>query len=198
MKKIVIGAVLASAVLVGCSNDDQTEEVSELKQEVEKLTIENEDLLNALREEREAFKEVLEKGETGDTDGSDQSSGEISLFPAKEIERYPVTLVDSMNLDAEGDQVEIYVNAEKGEDGELLMDDGQNWLFVVTRGDKTYPLYDDYLQLGEIDFRVVPIDGEPAVIGIHTAHENITITQYTYDADEDAYVGETVYEIDNF
>lgn len=145
MKKIVIGAVLASAVLVGCSNDDQTEEVSELKQEVEKLTIENEDLLNALREEREAFKEVLEKGETGDTDGSDQSSGEISLFPAKEIERYPVTLVDSMNLDAEGDQVEIYVNAEKGEDGELLMDDGQNWLFVVTRGDKTYPLYDDYL-----------------------------------------------------
>lgn len=194
MRKVLVGAVLASAVLVACSNDDQAEEMSELKQEVEKLTIENEDLLNALREEREAFKEALDKEEVGGDNANDESV----LFPAKEIETYPVTVVKSANLDGKGDQVEIYVDADKGEDGELLMDDGQNWLFVVTRDGKTYPLYDDYLQLGEIDFRIVPIDGESAVIGIHTAHENITITQYTYDTDEDAYLGEVVYEVDNF
>lgn len=197
MKKKLMGAVMASVLLVGCSSDDQVEEVNELKQEVENLTAENNDLLNALREEREAFKDALGQGEAADGGNSDSSSDDVTLFPARAIDEYPETLLKSSSLGEEGKTVEVYINASRADDGELILDDGQNWLFVVKHGDQTYPLYEDYLQLGEIDYRIVKINGEFGVIGIHTAHDDIYITQYLYDATEDAYVGETIYEVRN-
>ena len=198
MKKILMSAVVASVLLVGCSNDDQTDEVNELKQQVEILTAENNDLLNALQEEQEAFKEALGKEEVDDSVSHEPSSGDVSLFPTKEIDMYPETLLESSSLGEEGKEVELYINASRSDTGELHLDDGQNWLFVVKHGDKTYPLYEDYLQLGEIDYRVVKIDGKVGIIGIHTAHDDIYITQYMYDANEDAYVGESIYEVSNF
>lgn len=198
MKKVLMSAVVASVLLVGCSSDDQTEEVNELKQQVEIITAEKNDLLTALQEEREAFKEVLSKEEADDSASEGPSSGEVALFPAEEIDNYPQTLLKSSSLGEEGKEVELYINAGRTDTGELELDDGQNWLFVVKHGDKTYPLFENYLQLGEIDYHVVKIEGKDSVIGIHSEHDDIYITQYVYDANEDAYVGESIYEVSNF
>lgn len=197
MKKVIAGAVLTAGLLVGCSNDrdaELTEEITALKQQVEQVTLENEDLLSALKEEREAFKEALEgKKDIGEDGTSEESVEETVLVKAEEIEEYPMTLYkeDVLGSD-ENETVELYVNAEVYEDGSLVMDDGQNWLLVMKKDGKTYPIYNDYLQLGDIDFVLTPFNGELGVLMIMTAHSDTTIKKVVYDEQEDSYKVETL------
>ena len=194
MEKILIGIVCLVGILAGCadrSNIDQTKEINELKNQIEKVTVENNALLNSLEEERKALELAMDQ----------QVSNDYSMIIAKDIETYPQTLYKKTTLDIDGDGeeeiIELYVNAGKSENGLFAWDDGQNWLLVVKDGEKTYPLFEEYVQLGSIDFSTTTFDGKPGIVMIKSQHSDRTVQKFTYDENEKGYQKETFYKKEN-
>lgn len=49
--------------------------------------------------------------------------------------------------------LELYVDAQLDDKGEIMYDDGQEWALVVRDGDAMYPLFEKkYVQIGEVSF----------------------------------------------
>ena len=105
----------------------------------------------------------------------------------------------TVDIDGDGEEevIELYVNAGKMENGLFAWDDGQNWLLVVKDGEKTYPLFDDYVQLGSIDFSTTTFDRKPGIVMIKTQHSDRTVQKFTYDKNEKGYQKETFYKKEN-
>lgn len=204
MKKILAMTGMTTILLFGCSSaevDQLTDENDALKAEVETLKEAQTDALKKFEAEKDALQNELDQlKEALETDGTEDEpiDTEERVVQVETIEQYPMTLYKSDQLEfderGQGRIVELYVNAEEDEDGNLLFDDGQNWLLVVKDGEETYPLYNDYLQLGEIDFHIAPIKGEPSIIMIKTAHENTNIFVYRYDESKEGFVEMPLYE----
>ena len=68
------------------------------------------------------------------------------------------TKIEEINVDLDGDSKEdllgLYTAAERDNEGNLMWDDGQNWLLLVQSGDNFYPLLSEYVQLGNVFFTV--------------------------------------------
>ena len=61
------------------------------------------------------------------------------------------------DLDGDGspEYLELLVRADRSpDDGEIIWDDGQPWLLLVTDGLDYYPMFDQYVQLGVVYFDV--------------------------------------------
>lgn len=194
MRRPLLGIVCTVGILVGCtdqSNTDQTKDIDELKKQIEQLSLENNTLLDTVEEERKALELAM----------NEQVNSDYSMILAKEIEKYPQTLYKKTTEDIDGDGeeeiIELYVNAGKLENGLFAWDDGQNWLLVVKDGEKTYPLFDDYVQLGSIDFSTTTFDREPAIVMIKAQHSDRTVQKFTYDKNEKGYQKETFYKKEN-
>lgn len=199
MRKLLLGSVCLVGMLAGCtdqsntdeSNADQSKEINELKKQIEQLSLEKDALLNILEEERKALELAM----------NEQVNNDYSMILAKDIEKYPQTLYKTTTLDMDGDGedevIELHVNAEKMEDGLFAWDDGQNWLLVVKDGEKTFPLFDDFVQLGSIDFSTTRFDKKPGIVMIKAQHSDRTIQKFTYDKAEKGYQKETFYKKEN-
>ncbi|MFS0688807.1 hypothetical protein AB1K89_06155 [Sporosarcina sp. 179-K 8C2 HS] len=196
MRKLLLGSVCLVGILAGCteksnSNADQTEEINELIKQIEQLSLEKEALLTTVEEEREALELAMNQ----------QVNYDYSMIQAKDIEKYPQTLYKQTALDMDGDGedevIELYVNAGKMENGLFAWDDGQNWLLIVKDGEKTYPLFDEYVQLGSIDFSTARFDKKPGIVIIKAQHSDRTVQKFTYDKNEDGYQKETFYKKEN-
>ena len=194
MRRLLLGIVCLVGILVGCtdqSNTDQTKDINELKEQIEQLSLEKDALLNTVEEERKALELAMNQ----------QVNNDYSMILAKDIEKYPQTLYKKTTVDIDGDGeeevIELYVNAGKMENGLFAWDDGQNWLLVVKDGEKTYPLFDDYVQLGSIDFSTTTFDRKPGIVMIKTQHSDRTVQKFTYDENEKGYQKETFYKKEN-
>ncbi|WP_186669110.1 hypothetical protein [Sporosarcina sp. BP05] len=194
MRRLLPGLICTIVILVGCtaqSTTDQTQDINELKKQIEENSLEKEALLSTIKNQKEELE--LAKNE--------QVTSDSTTLLAKNIEKYPQTLYKSSTFDIDGDGedeiIELYVNVEKMENGSLAWDDGQDWLLVVKDGGITYPLFDDYIQLGSLDFSTTTFDGEPGIVMLMTQHANITIQKLTYDKKEKGYEIETFYHKEN-
>lgn len=194
MRKSLLGIVCLVGILVGCAaqaNTDQTNDINDLKKKIEQISLENEALLKTLEEDRKALELAMNQ----------QVNDDYSIISAIDIEKYPQTLYKKTTLDIDEDGVEevieLYVNAGKMENGLFAWDDGQTWLLVVKDGENTYPLFDDYVQLGSIDFSTTTFDGKPGIVMLMTHHSNRTVQKFTYDKNEKGYQKETFYKKEN-
>ncbi|MER1957229.1 MAG: hypothetical protein ABS942_07610 [Solibacillus sp.] len=193
MTKRLLGIACLAGILAGCTNQntDQTEEMNELKVQVEQLALENEELVKTVEEERQVFDLAL----------NEQANRDYAMIVSQEIEAYPLTLYKqaSVDLDEDGtaEQIELYVNAEKTENGLFAWDDGQKWMLVVKDGEKTYPLFDDYVQLGTIDFSTTTFDEQPGIVMMMVQHSDRTVQKFTYDLHGNGYQKETFYKKEN-
>ena len=168
MRRLLLGFVCLAIILVGCtnqSNGDVTEDIEGLKKQIEQITMENETLLKTIDEQKAALELVVTE-----TPQETQiyPNDDYAMILAKDIEKYPQTLYKKINVDIDGDGeeevIELHVNAGKTENGLFAWDDGQNWLLVVKDGEKTYPLFDDYVQLGSIDFSTTRFGRKPGIV----------------------------------
>jgi hypothetical protein len=120
---------------------------------------------------------------------------------AKEIESYPISLYDQTTFDLDGDgeqeQIEMYVNAEQAENGEYIWDDGQNWLLVVKDGDKTYPLFDGWVQIGKLSFWLLESDEKPMLILLKTGTAEFNLQTFTFNEEESGYLQEIHFNPEN-
>ena len=180
------------------SNGDQTKDIEELKKQIEQISLENESLLKTIEEQKAALELVV-------TESSNEtpinSNDDYAMILAKDIEKYPQTLYKKTTLDIDGDgeeeEIELHVNAGKTENGLFAWDDGQNWLLVVKDGEKTYPLFDDYVQLGSIDFSTARFDRKPGIVMLMRSHSDRIVQKFTYDENEDGYQKVTFYKKEN-
>lgn len=189
MKKLIVSVFGLLLVLAGCANE--TEEIKNLKNQIAQLTLEKDELLTTLEEERKTFERA------GDELGDDNPA----VILAQNIEEYPQSLYKASKLDLDEDgqqeQIELYVNAGKMHNGQFAWDDGQNWLLVIKDGNDIYPLFDEFVQLGSIDFTTTMLDGKPTIIMSKTQHTNRTVSKFTYNNEENGYQQEIFYKKEN-
>ena len=194
MERCLLVIVCLLGILGGCVNEqdtNQTNEINQLKAQIDQLSLEKQQLENTLEEERLAFEQAL----------NEQVNNDYGLIQAKEIEEYPHTLFKKVSLDIDKDgtdeEIELHVNVGKSDDGLYAWDDGQNWLLVVKDDDKTYPLFDNYVQLGSIDFTIAIYDSMPAILLLKAQHGDRVVQKFTYVQNEDGYQKETFYKKEN-
>lgn len=77
---------------------------------------------------------------------------------AESITTGDLTLLERMHVDVDSDDrdesIELYTSAQRGPDGIMMWDDGQRWLLLVRDERKISPLFDGYVQLGQLEFWV--------------------------------------------
>ena len=117
---------------------------------------------------------------------------EVKIKPVDKINVDNLSLLDEYLFDFDKDGVEekigMYTKAEKGPDGEIYWDDGQNWLFVVQDSDKDYILVDEYVQLGKIDFNIYTIEDDFYITTYSARTASLTLNLYHYDSETDSFI----------
>lgn len=77
---------------------------------------------------------------------------------AEDVKTENLTLLERMyddaDLDGKDESIELYTSAQRGKDGFMEWDDGQRWLLLVSDEGNKFPLFSDYLQLGQLEFWV--------------------------------------------
>ncbi|MGE5678904.1 MAG: hypothetical protein ACM3ZR_12690 [Pseudomonadota bacterium] len=100
-----------------------------------------------------------------------------------------------LDMDNSEEKIELYTAAGRDENGEMVWDDGQNWILAVRDGEKAYPLLSQYVQLGSVYFTVSNkgADQIPNITVIVPTGASFSITGYSYDKEGDCYKGELLY-----
>lgn len=103
-----------------------------------------------------------------------------------------LTILDEYEYDFKGNgemaKIVTYTNAEKDENGEIMWDDGQRWLIVVHNGDVDYVLFDDYVQLGQINSYIYTIEDDFYIATLSSGTANLTLKSYLYDRTKDMFI----------
>ena len=99
------------------------------------------------------------------------------------------TLLDDSKIDIDQDEqqetVELYTAAKKDSKGQIGWDDGQPWLLRVTDDDKEYILFDDYVQLGKLNYWLyTTVENEVHITTMQTSCAGFLITDYKFDSEK--------------
>ena len=100
--------------------------------------------------------------------------------------------------DGEEDLLKLFTTA-KIIDGEFHGDDRNRWVVTVETIEGTYKLYDDYIQLGDVQVEVGEFyneDTDRAVIMTITSNAGKSITHFIYR--DDVFIEEAVYSTDYY
>jgi hypothetical protein len=101
--------------------------------------------------------------------------------------RLPSTLLDSASVNVDGDsvpeRVELYAEVQRDRAGRITWDDGQRWLLVVRKGEETFTLLDERVQLGTVGFTAVEhASGDQGAIVVETqAGAGVRVRSYVFD-----------------
>lgn len=125
-----------------------------------------------------------------------KESMQVSINPISEIKPQNIgtkktdgfTLINRYeSCNDKKQSVELYVNAEKGPDGEIIFDDGQEWIILFSDSNKEYVLFDERIQLGKIDAHIYEAEEDGVwktrVMTILTATAGIKVIDYTINED---------------
>ena len=67
-------------------------------------------------------------------------------------------------------------------------------MLIGIKGEATYPLYDNFVQLGSVHFSITSDQGKPGIVMLETWHSDHFIHHYHYNPDEKVFVKETFYQ----
>lgn len=122
-----------------------------------------------------------------------------------------LTLLERMYEDVDSDgkdeSVELYTSAQRGPDGFMEWDDGQRWLLLVRKEGEIFPLFNDYVQLGQIEFwigifnksRIISPDTGDLERHIYVMHTRyIQLADYYWDQKKRCFNKKIVFEPPNW
>ena len=130
---------------------------------------------------------------------------------ASDIHTENLTLLDTMDVDADNDgqdeRIELFTSAKREESGKMGWDDGQRWLLLVNDEEKKFPLFDDYVQNGQLEFWVSVInkfeksppldtDLEKHIYVLHTGN-GFQLYGYLWNKQDLCYQQEMIFNPDN-
>ncbi|MGI6585614.1 MAG: hypothetical protein GX301_04510 [Gracilibacteraceae bacterium] len=101
-----------------------------------------------------------------------------------------------LDLDNIEESIELYTAAQRNENGEMMWDDGQNWVLTVCDGDKSYPLLSQYVQLGVVHFMVSNSGTEqmPDITVLLPTDSSFRMMSYAFDKEKGGYIKKLIYE----
>ena len=126
--------------------------------------------------------------------GIEPSDGEVTdeISPVDKVPVDDLTILDQYEFDLKGngdmESIATYTNAERNENGDIMWDDGQRWLIVVHSEDKDYVIFDDYVQLGQINSYIYSINGDFYIATLSSGTANLTLKLYIYNPDKDLFM----------
>ncbi|MTI85618.1 MAG: hypothetical protein FH756_17410 [Firmicutes bacterium] len=134
MKKVILFCSLIVFLLAGCTNKDNEEAMS-----------------------KDSFRDL-----------ADNVSDNVEIIqPEQTVAIKDYTLLERMYVDVDSDSkvenIELYTSANTHHGNRIGWDDGQKWLLLVKNNNKIYPLYDNYLQLGQLEFYVTSFNNSKTV-----------------------------------
>lgn len=116
---------------------------------------------------------------------------EVVIKPVDKVDVENLTVLDEYSFDFDNDGEEetiaMYTVAQRDSKGEIIWDDGQNWLFVVHDTDKDYVLIDEYVQLGSIDFNIFIIEEEFYIAAYSARTASLSLKLFQYDSENDTF-----------
>lgn len=149
-------------------------------------------------EEKEDIKEV-EKAEESEKQEEEEGKEKFTaIYPSTDkLSIENLTLLDSTTVDINGDgkeeTIELYTTAQRDSKGEIMWDDGQKWFLIVKDKDKEYVLFDEYVQLGTLEFWVYDSRGESHIVTLQTGSAVLKLSDYVYDSEKDCYVKKDIF-----
>ncbi|MFY9174518.1 MAG: hypothetical protein WAO24_04135 [Peptococcia bacterium] len=100
-----------------------------------------------------------------------------------------------LDLDGQEDVIALYTAAERDNNGELMWDDGQNWLLLIKSGENYYPLLNEYVQLGSVYFSAfTDLEEQPKVFVLINTGAGIIAKEYAYEAEKQGFREKLVYQ----
>lgn len=138
------------------------------------------------------LKNLVENGMNEDDSTKEIVSNDvISLDGLTPLDEY---IID-FNSDGYDEKIVMYVAAGLDDNGEIMWDDGQRWVLVIHGDNKDYVLYDDYVQLGSIQFNVFTADDELNIVTKNIGTASLYISQYKYDEANDSFTQTVPYSV---
>lgn len=113
-----------------------------------------------------------------------------------------MTLIREASLDFDQDQVaetiELYTAAQRDSKGEIMWDDGQKWLLLVRDGQRSYVLFDGYVQLGHLDYCAYLTTQDTFHLLIkYTDSASLVLTEFTYNPGQSSFSKSEAYLLAN-
>ncbi|MGE5404503.1 MAG: hypothetical protein ACM3PP_06145 [Candidatus Saccharibacteria bacterium] len=105
------------------------------------------------------------------------------------------TMLRKVQVDADQDgaeeSIELFTSAQRDSKGEMMWDDGQKWLLLLRDENKGYVLFDDRIQLGQMQFGAyVETNGSFHVVTIQDNSVNIEYTDYLFNPQRNSFTVE--------
>lgn len=121
-----------------------------------------------------------------------------AIFPSSDkLDTSQLTLLDSENIDFNGDgkkeTISMYTTAERDENREMMWDDGQKWFLLINDEDDEYVLFDDYVQLGMLEFWVFTSKEDYHIMTLQTGTAVLKLSDYTYDHEQGSFVKRDIF-----
>ncbi|MFA5522957.1 MAG: hypothetical protein WDA24_01240 [Tissierellales bacterium] len=139
--------------------------------------------------------EAISQGEDEEKDSLERKS--IPSREKMDLEDY--TQLDLYKYDITGDGTEeiigVYTTAQRDSKGEVMWDDGQNWVLVVHGADKDYELYNNYVQIGSIQFYVFTSDDTFHITTVENTTAGLKLIDYVYNKAKDSFSPEIYYDV---
>ncbi len=122
---------------------------------------------------------------------------EVIIEPTDKVDVGNLTVLDEFEFDFDNDdeaeKIALLTAAQKDSNGEVMWDDGQDWMLVVQDTDKDYVLVNEYVQLGRIDFNVFTADEDFYISTLSPRTASLTLNLYKYDKGNDSFIMTTPY-----
>ncbi len=128
--------------------------------------------------------EIIEKGKNAETAGMTKTfSSEYDI-----------------NDDGITDNISLYVDAQKDENGILMMEDSHKWVLEVTDGITTYTLYSGTISNGAAYAEIAEYySGDetlPTISMINSSSACLSVTNYTYNKETQKFIKKTMFSSD--
>ncbi|MBN2558863.1 MAG: hypothetical protein JXB33_08935 [Clostridia bacterium] len=201
--KLLLFIIIAVLLTAGCSAGTETawSEVERLEAEVAALN--NEKDAAAEREENLRGQMAILQEELDEC--MEKIAGEIEPRfggPSKTspLEGNEWTLIDYYGHDLDGDGTDeitaLYTSAERDASGEMMWDDGQDFILMITDGSDYYTLFKEFVQIGMVYFSIHgATDEAPAgVLTFVSTGAGLRLEKSTYNVEDGGYVIESVYD----
>lgn len=126
----------------------------------------------------------------------DEASKEkVIITKSDKFDTSDLTLLDAYFIDIDGDgideKISMYTAAEKDSNGEIMWDDGQDWLLSIEGEDYDYVLFNDYIQIGSMQYFVYVIEDNVYISTISSSTANLEMIEYKFNKETKEFEGNT-------
>lgn len=132
-----------------------------------------------------------------------QQNTEETITAVENFSLQYLTLLQQVPLDIDGDEqaekIELYTSAQRGTDGKMMWDDGQRWVLLVRDNGKDFPLFDGYVQLGNLQFWAYTsgAKGDFEICTVQPGSANFIVTRYNFVKEKQYFTKKVIYNPDN-